>query len=61
MTRRATNKQIDESPTNGPAPLLAAQKSTSRGSIEGQFTDAPIASTDEWVYGRFRQWENSTK
>ena len=47
MTHRATDKQIDESPTNGPISLLTVQKSTSRGPIEGQFTDAPIASTDE--------------
>ena len=44
----SSNRQANRRISNEWAsPLQAVQKSTSRGPIEGQFTDTPIASTDE--------------
>ena len=67
MHQQETDNKIDETSTNGHIAewggaydtpyLLTSRESTKRGALEGQSTDAPIGSTDEWVYGRVRQWD----
>ena len=75
MAHRETHNQIDESTASwliaewavgggwayGIPCLLTIQKSTNRGHIEGQFTDASVASTEEWAHGEFRQREMSAQ